>query len=415
MSGPNNLESMLIENNENLMPWRQRIMKQSLLFLAAAMVIFCFPNYSEASVSIEASIATGYNSNAYRAPDNEYIDYYQSDNPTISPETYEGFYTPVEFEVSNDSKISRSLRGILNYDFSGNYYIDPDSQNADTYRHKVAAKLKYILAKNASKTDAICLRPFYKYYHKYYNDRDTGKRKVSREGDDLSDGDIYHAYGVAIEFDMRTTSIQYGLDASYENRDYRDPGVYSQDDFAFYSAGGYIRLPAMDSIRIKLSYAFSRKQYDELLSRNEIGKLSASNPRRDLEYHKLGILAKFRLAKKVSLYAGYDFRRRLDSFQGYHDYTKHNYAIRAIYSYNKIKFRGKLAYWTRDYDKAYAFNDPNQGDLAYDGIKATVGAEYEYSDGWTVTAKVRYDDENSTDNRYTYDRYQVIVGFKWEY
>lgn len=391
------------------------------IFILVVVLFVSLPGDTKAlsnlvrDVEIEAAFGIGYDSNVFRAPTDAYIDYAQSDNLEVDPESHSGFYQPAEVEVSYQGDIGNGLLPILNYDFDGRYYIDSDLQNANTYTHEVNAGLKYIFDRKGKKKDSIYLGPYYRYHYELYIDRDTGEKKDSSEGDDLSDGDSYTAQGLKLEYDNRTTIIQYGADAKYEERDYEDPGVFSQEDYKYYTAGGYVEFPVFDPLKLKLSYAYSRKKYDERSARDLYGSLFPSNDERDLFYNDFGVTLKSRLKKSMSVYLDYDYTRRVDDFDGYHDYTKHKYAARLVYRYKDIKLRGKLAYWTRNYDDAFAFDEPDQEDLKYDGMQVRISGEYAYSETWAFIGQFRYDDENSTDDRYEYDRYQTMVGIEWRY
>ena len=366
-------------------------------------------------VEIEAALGIGYDSNVFRAPQDTYIDYAQSGNPDVDPESHAGFYLPAEVGISYQGNIGKGFLSILNYDFDGRYYIDSDLQNANTYTHEINVGLEYVFDKKGKKKDSVYVGPYYRYHYELYNDRDTGEKKDSSGGDDLSEGDSYTAQGIDLEYDRRTTRVQYGADAKYEERDYDDPGVFSQEDYKYYRAGGYVEFPLFDPLKLKLSYAYSRKKYDERSARDLNGSLFPGNDERDLFYNDIGVTLKSRLTKNVSAYLDYDYTRRVDDFEGYHDYAKHKYAARLVYRYKDIRLRGKLAYWTRVYDDAFAFDEPDEDDLKYDGLQVRIGGEYAYSKTWAFIGQLRYDDENSTDDRYEYERYQTMVGIEWKY
>src|SRR5574341_665053 len=51
----------------------------------------------EQPFTLEAELGLGYDSNAYLAPGQSYIDYAQTGNPTIDPVRHSGFFIPVLF------------------------------------------------------------------------------------------------------------------------------------------------------------------------------------------------------------------------------------------------------------------------------------------------------------------------------
>jgi len=366
------------------------------------------------SIHLEGETGIGYDSNVYKAPASDYIDY-AAGGLLVDPDIKSGFFIPIGLEAGYERAMTKSLLGIVEYDFDGRFYLNKGNQNADTYEHKIDLGLEHVFRKEGNKMDSLYVGPYFSYLHKLYVDRDTGERATTVAGEELSDRYSYKAYGVKIDYDRRVKKIKYGVDGKYEIRDYEKPDVFSQYDLNYYSAGGYIELPVKEPVEIKLSYKYARKEFDERPARDENGRLFPSNDTRNYTYHYIGATVKSDIGDDVKVYLDYDYTRRTDDFQGYHDYSKHKYGVRVIYKRNKIRLRGKVAYWTRVYDNAFAFEDPSQDGLEASGIALLLSGEYEITKRLSLVADLEYEDERSTDDRYAYDRYQIMAGVKWEY
>ena len=79
-----------------------------------------------------------------------------------------------------------------------------------------------------------------------------------------------------------------------------------------------------------------------------------------------------------------------------------------------MKLQAWFTYWDRDYPNAFAFDVSGQPQKTYDGIEARVKGDFALDKQWGLWAEYKYWDQNSTDLRYDYDRYQVMAGVKWE-
>ena len=371
---------------------------------------------AEVPFSMETGIGIGYDSNAYLAPSAPYIDYAQTLNPTVTPVIHSGFFIPAYLKFKYNPNLDGRNRFVASYRFDGDVYASSTLDNANTYSHKLSTGLEFVLGRKGKREDTFYVGPFLSYHRETYFDRDTGVEKTTTvSGTNISNRYNYSSVGLEAEYKKRTTAVQYALRAMVEQRDYDDPVVVAQYDHTYYLIGGEVELPLAKPTELTLSYDYKVRDYEDRHARGANGVYSTTNPLQKYTYHDIGATLRNRFGKVLVVYLDASRLIRTDEYVGYNDYTEEEFRVRIVTREEKgTKLRAVLAYWKRDYPNAFAFDLLGQPRKEYDGFEAELKGELGLTGNWGLWMEYKYWNQNSSDPRYDYDRYQAMAGVKWE-
>lgn len=371
----------------------------------------------------------GYDSNIYRAPDGDYIDYGKTcapvggscqvrddgvAHPLVMPDVQSGLFVDADFGGIYQSQLQPNTRLMTEYKFRGRFYVDSNDSNANQYHHKLAIGALHTLNTSGKLSDSIYAGLKLGKKKKLYLDRDSGDEQVFAN-EDVSGRYTYNMSGAEVLFKKRTGKIKYKLGAELQKRDYVDEVVISEYDHDYFHAGGDVKYPFSRQTKLTLGYDYSTYDYSDRPSRNELGKLLTSNPKRKYEYDTVSITLRHRFDSSWLTYLDYAQKKRVDRYQGYDNYTKDTIKLRVRYKWNKNKLKMSVAYWERDYPNAFAFdNFVKNISKRYDGTNTNVEWVRAYNNRVTFSTGLRINKENSTDLRYAYDRYRLFFAVSWD-
>lgn len=365
-------------------------------------------------LGLEAGI--GYDSNAYLAPGVSYIDHAATGAPLVDPATHSGSFIPLELKAAYVDNDHRKLRWVGAYDFDASLYPGSATENANRYDHELKVGTEYTIAKRGRREDVVQVTPFLRSHDKTYFNRDTGDAMVSAAGTDLSERYSYTATGIEARYESETSKLPYSLELLLTDLNYEEPpsAAFDSYDHTYFRVGGDLNLPVSKRSKVILSLDHFTRDYDEWRARDLSGTKVAGTARK-YTYNKLGASVRGAIGRQWVVYLDYAMLDREDNHLGYHDYTQDGYGLRVIYKPDRrLRVRGKLAWWDRDYDHAFAFDDPTQPGMTYDSQQLKLRADYALAKPYGVWAEVETRDVDSTDTRYDYERTQLMVGWRWE-
>src|SRR3990170_1442463 len=360
------------------------------------------------SVSVEAGL--GYDSNVFLTPENPYVDLSLLVPVTITPDKQTGFFVPLGLDAEYLRPMGTGARLLSDFGFDGQIY-EPDIDNANLYDAEFTLGPEFGLTKNSSLYAGIILG----YHRKIYYDRDDGLNKVSGASD-ISDKYTYSNAGGELIYKHDLGKLDYEVFASFEKRDYEDPVVVSQYDHDYMKFGGSLDYALAKSTKVSAGYKYTVRDYNDRKARDLGGDLLTSNPQLEYTYHTIDLTLRQRVSDSLVAYVDYTRQDRKDEFVGYNDYGQNRYKVRAIYTpTEELRVRVAASYWDREYDRAFAFDDPAGGKKDYSGITFDAGVDYGYSKQVSFWADLNYDSQDTTDKRYEYDRTQLSAGVKYEF
>jgi hypothetical protein len=358
---------------------------------------------------VEAEIGIGYDSNAYLAPSKSYDDYSSGVLVPVDPVIHSGFFIPLSVKAKYSTNLNAKNRFLTAFKLNADIYPETDTDKADEYSGTLKAGMELVLGKKEWREDTLYVGPFIGFHRETYVNRDDG---VEGAGGDRYD---YTSIGLEAKYEKRNASLPYRIHAEIEDRNYPDPVGTVQQDHTYYELGADVDVPLDKRSKANLSYAYYVKDYTDRHARELNTTFSTTTL--VYQYHDFGITLRSKLAYWLVVYLDYDYIIRNDDYVGYHDYTKNEYRIRIITREGKgTKVQAWFTYWDRDYPNAYAYDNivVVQIPKEYDGIEALVKGDFALDKHWGLWAEYKYWNQNSTDLRYDYDRYQVMAGVKWE-
>lgn len=360
------------------------------------------------SVSVEAGL--GYDSNVFLTPENPYVDLAQPLTPLVTPDKQTGFFIPLGLGAEYLRPMGTGARLLSDFGFDAQVY-EPSIDNANLYDLEFTLGPEFDVTKNSSLYAGLIVG----YHREIYYDRDDGLNKVSG-ATDISDKYTYSNAGAELLYKHDLGKLDYEVFASFEKRDYDDPVVVSQYDHDYIKFGGSVDYALADWTKVSAGYKYTIRDYNDRKARDLGGNLLASNPLLEYTYHTIDLTLRQRVSKSFVAYVDYTRQDRKDEFVGYNDYGMNRYKVRAIYTpTEELRLRVAASYWDREYDRAFAFDDPAGGRKDYNGITFDAGAEYAYGKQLSFWADLNYDSQDTTDKRYEYDRAQFAAGAKYEF
>ncbi len=375
-----------------------------------------------ATTSIEysqrTSITGGYNSNVYRTPGSNYIDWGQTANPAIVPDTQSGFFTSLDYKLAATYSLNKKTILLGDLNLNGKFYPDSDLTNANETKYKVDFGTKYTLSGKNRRTSSIEGVVVINSIKKTYYDRDTGLEKTAGVTD-ISDRYSYDGTGIELKYKNKTSKVfQYGTALAIGSRDYTDTIANSQMDYSYVTIGADVEYQLHKATSISADIEREVQDYDERSARNLSGTLLASQPTLEYTYLDLGLGIKHKLNNAWTLRANYTNVDRTDAWLGYNDYTAHKFKLRVIHKVDRLRTKLSLSKQMRDYPNALAFDKPVNGvnvSKTYDTLSLSLSSELQQTERRSLWGKVAYNSTNTNDLRYDYDRFIVFAGYKWQY
>lgn len=358
----------------------------------------------------------GYESNAYHAPDHDYIDWYADPTgaTTVSPEEQAGFYIPLKLKAGLTKGLSSQTDLLAAYKFNGAYFPDSALSDASSTDHEVSLGADSKLGQNGKQGKAYA-GVFVNSHDKVYVDRDSGEPKLSSGGSDVSNRYTYTSFGVEGDYKRKLSQRNsVGVKGSYESRDYNDPVAWSEYDHIRTKIGGYWEHNLAKGSKLKLGVSSETQAYKSRKSYDATGALVGPT----LTYTYLGydIGLRHRFSDSTVAYFDYELRQRSDNNVGYNDMDESRVKLRLIHDLNdKYRLRAKLTRTERDYPKAFNFEDPAQGGKSATATDVQLRGEYRHSANNSYFLELGQNTHDNTDDRYQYNNTTVMLGAKWEF
>ncbi len=373
------------------------------------------PTASRFNVDLRIRSSLGYDDNVYLSPDEMYIDLARPSEPLVTPDVQSGFFIPLRASGKVNYHAQPHLDLIGEYRFNGDFYIEGNLDNADRTSHILTSGAKIYFDDNDSPRDSFYggLKVLRRIRSNY--DRDTGDDRTV-DGQDITDRYTYTSIGIEFQYLKHFGDFRFSLDGEFDDRDYENQIVVTEYDQKRYKIGGSVRYRFSRDTRVTLEYHYLNEDYSERPSRDLMGDVSVTNPTLQYDYHKFELQLRQRLGSDWRAYVTYYHDERQDQFAGYNDYTTSEIESRLLYrGHPRLSAELRLSYWDRNYDNAFAFNNPVVGQKMSDGLEARVLTNYQFKENLALRGEIRYWNSDSNDIRLKYDRTYASIGLEWHY
>lgn len=365
--------------------------------------------------SLQAEIGLGFDSNAYRTPSDPYIDYAPTVPLAITPNVQSGFFVPLESDIQYRGRHGRQRMGfVAQYGLNAHIYPDSELENATTFSQALRAGAEVLLGGSGRKHNTFSLLPYIKQHHQTYSDRDDGLEKTSStSGTNISDRYSYVARGLEAELKIETPVVPFNIWAEGANLDYEDPVVVDQYDHRYFALGGEAEIPFGKRVDLIAGLEYKIKDYEERRAIDLNGDLITGTTRKYV-YNIAGLSLRTRFSRKWVMYLDYQRTEREDTYVGYYDSSEDKFGVRLRFNSDPFSARLAVQVLDRDYPNAYAFDNPTQPHLEYQALEFKAKGEYKLAKHLSLWLEGKYWDQETTDSRYAYDRYQTMLGVRWE-
>ncbi|MEW5756870.1 MAG: hypothetical protein AB1810_11250 [Pseudomonadota bacterium] len=386
---------------------------RTMLPLCVAGVLLALPLAATAAdQDLRWSVAAGlgYDSNPYRAPGDSYVNYALISQPTVPANEKSGFYLDADAGVDYRLAHSGASSWWLGYDLDFSRYLGSSLSNADVYKHVLSLEWENIFEQKGARERALSARGFFSKVKDIYTDRDDGERDVSG-----ADRSSYDGVGVGVEYKNRLSALKYTVSGSYEVRDYGNAGAAKEYDQNRLVLAGEVSYPLAKKTDISVGYTYKNVDYDKREARRKLDALY-SGELLNYVYSTLDVSLRQSVTQQWVMYFDFAYTTRTDEFEGYNDYTKNAFQVRALFSpSDTLDMKFTAGVWQRDYDNAFAFENIDQPKKEYDGLDLDIKAELKRDESSRYWSKLSYTSEDTNDDRYAYDRVQFLVGMAWEF
>jgi len=354
--------------------------------------------YSANTVAVEltAEVIPGYDDNPYRLADN------------LNPDSSLFLDTKIKLEHKTDKIRLRAK--VANRVHDG-------VEDADSLTAKLDAryKTKYELA---GKDTVAQVNVEYKYKDKTYVARTTGQVGTD-SGNDISDRYDYDSWKVEAKTTVSLNkALKVGLQLDYKIKDYEDYNIAGLSDLDYDQIGltndWKYKIDKQSQFGLVLNVA--RRDFDNKREKNLLGNKIAGT---DLEYDYWSLTTEYDrdITSKLKGALSYSYEERRGSGDGYYDTDYSRMSAKLRYKADDaLRITGGITYKDREYLNTSSFDENDETSPSIDGYTINVGMEKDVmlaSDFPTsIVAGIRYDDYDSSNSFYEYDRFQVHAGVK---
>ena len=370
---------------------------------------------SEPSLQYNASAGFGFDSNAFRAPDEPYLDITQIIPTPVIPNPRSGVFVPIRASAEYSKSVSDELKLLTSYRFRGHYYADSALENANISSHRFKARGERKIYDTESSSRRIGFEAIYKIHSETNFDRDDGLDRFD-DGESIADRYNYKSLGFGGNMRSRIGTTRYEINGAWESRDYDDLPTASSYDMTTFRIGGEVKFPVSETSRLKFGYQYYIRDYDERRSRDSLGSASSANPPIKYQYNILEASIRNRFSDRFMTEIIYSFTLRSDDFASYNDYTRNKIRLETSFDLtDRFQIEIMASYRDQNYSNAFAFDDPTQPTKEYQELAFDFEAEYRLSERLSIQINYGQEAVESSDPRGQYDRVRTSIGAFWQF
>jgi len=368
-------------------------------YLITNILIMLFTTNAFA-LELKAELIPGYDSNPYKLADNLDDESFYLDTNVSLKEKFG------KFEVTGRLK---------------NRAYDGAFDNADVFsgymrgRYKTTHQLLNKKMKSQVSVD-------HGFKNKTYVSRTTGKVGVF-SGQKISDRYDYEYWKVNGESAIQLTKgIRTGLELTFLQKNYDDQNILGLSNLDYEQIGltNSWKFKQSKASSYKLDLSIGERDFDNKRQKSISGALIAGS---NLKYyfHKLKASHRHKITKNIKVDLALKYEERTDNSSGYYDTEELNIYADVDFKITKdMKGYIDTSYTDREYQNNTSGADENDQDEAgKKGYSVKFGLEKDLLiyESMPVLAFVgaQYDNYDSNDPIYEYDRYQIFTGIKVEF
>jgi tetratricopeptide (TPR) repeat protein len=364
-------------------------------------------------LEFHAQVGYGTDDNAFRSPDQPYIDRSDPNNPIVFPVVQSGAFVPVS--LSAKYKInSLPFEGFfVAYRLGARYYVDKELENANEYHHEASFGSEYSRKEEERERSVHSAFKIAQHDETYYDPDDGGIRDVN--GIEIEDRMDYLRYGPELTLRQSHRRLAIGAKIKGQLWDYEEQVAVPEYDHEYMYLSLYGQYKFTETSLFRISAEGYSRRYSDRPAYDLDGQQRAGNPNIRYDYLALQLTARQRVFDNI--WFGFDIRRteRVDQYLGYNDYTRDSVGGEIHWSPGyRFDLEASGVYHLYDYPNALAFHDANGPRKTQESARASIIATYRMTRRLSLVAEARYRETVSNDTRIQYLRNMYSIGVRWE-
>ncbi len=368
--------------------------KKQRLWLAIAISSFSLP---AGAVSLTAEIAPGYDNNPFRLAD------------SFDPDS--GWFADTNFKLEHKTDKVRLRAQLDNRAYEG------DVDDADIFTGKLDARYKTRYKIGDKKTTSH-VTVEYKNRDKTYVARSTGQVGTF-SGEDIGDRYDYESWSLEAKTSVYfTRALNVGLQLDLLDKDYEDYDIaglsnLDYDQIELTNDWSY-RIDKQSKFLFELNFA--KRDFDDKREKDLLGNTIAGT---NLEYDYRGFAIGYErdITEHTEFEVEYAYEERRDSGDGYYDIDYSTLSAKLRYQPDDaLRVTADISYRDREYINSDVFDENDEAEPSTDGytFRLDMDKKLAFAKDFptSLIAGFRYDDYDSNDSAYEYDRSQLYAGVK---
>ncbi len=366
-----------------------------------------------ADLEFRARVSFGQDDNVFRAPSQPYVDFSDPNQPVVTPTVQSGVYIPVSMSAKYTIN-SLPFEGFYAaYRLAGRYYQDKELENGNEYHQELAVGSEYRRQEESRRRVIQSAFKVAQHRETYYDPDDGTSR--SSGGVVIDKRMNYLRYGP--ELYLRQSHNRFAIAAVFRGQlwDYEDIEILPEYDHEYFLTRLYAQYKFTETSLIRLTGEVYSRRYSDRPSYDLDGAQRLGNPNVRYDYIAASVRARQRITD--SMWFGFDVGRteRTDKYVGYNDYTRDDYAAEFHWSPGeRFDFEVAGIYRLYDYPNAFAFHEPLAGIKDQESTDINILGTYRMTRSLSLIGEARFTETVSSDIRIQYDRWEYLLGVRWQ-
>ena len=366
-----------------------------------------------ADLKLRARVGFGNDDNAFRSPDQNYIDFSDPTLPLVTPEVKSGTYLPVSFSAKYMIN-SLPFEGFYGaYRMAGRYYQDKALENANESLHEASFGSEYRRKEGARERQVNSAFTVARHDEIYY-DRDNGGSRLV-DGVAIDDRMNYLRYGPQLSLRQAHERLSIGARFKGQLWNYDETVSVPEYDHEFFFVNLYGQYKFTNTSLFRATAEYYSRRFGDRPSYDLDGQQRLANPNIRYDYLSLALRARQRITD--SMWFGFDVERteRTDQYVGYNDYSRDEFRFEFNWSPgDRFDLELNGVYQLYDYPNAFAFNNPVAGRKTQESAAARVVGTYRMTKHLSLIGEALYRETVSNDIRIQYERRRYLLGVRWQ-
>ena len=365
------------------------------------------------TLEFRTRISFGTDDNVFRTPAQDYIDYSDPNSPVVTPEVKSGAFMPVSLSAKYTMN-TFPFEGFFGaYRLAGRYYQDIELENGNEYLHELSFGSQFRRRQESRKREVFSAFKIAQHDEVYFDPDDGATREAN--GVAVEDRMDYLRYGPEIRVTQTYSNFGFGFEAKGQLWNYNETQELPEYDHEYFLVRSHLQYKFTRTSLLRLAVEKSSRRYGDRPSFALDGTQQIDNPTVRYDYLAAKLTARQRVTD--SMWFGFDYQRseRTDRYVGYNDYARDSYGFEFHWSPgDRFELEAEGYYRIYDYPNAFAFHNPVAGPKTHETAMGRVIGSFRMTKSLSLVAEANYRGAASNDTRIGYDRYQYMLGVRWE-